>query len=247
MAESLEEATRNHFIDIYNRRIAIDGIKSQLIKKDCCYIDIGCSSGYMLESVMSAFAHVNIFGADYFSTGLMQCHRRLPNIPLFQIDIIKCNLEDNLFDAISCLNVLEHIEDDYLAIKQLYRIIKPGGVVVLTVPTMPNLYDMYDEVHYHIRRYKLNDLEQKVCSAGFKILKSNYFGVFMYPIFYLIKKINKIKFDKLNFDEKKQKVFNEIRNTERYHFFKDICFLEQALGKKISYPFGFRGYIVAAK
>ena len=247
MAEQLAEPSKNHFIDRYNRKIALDGIGNKLVDENCCYLDMGCSSGYMLEDVLRSFPKVNAIGADYFSAGLLQCHQRLPDIPLLQMDLVNCQFSDNSFDVITCLNVLEHINNDELAIDQLYRITKPRGVIVLTVPTMPNLYDMHDEIYGHVRRYKLNDLEQKICSAGFKILKSNYFGVFIYPVFYVIKKINKLKFDKLKFDEKKRRVFDAVRNTKKCFFLENTCYLEQSIGKKINYPFGFRGYVIATK
>ena len=247
MTERLESPTRNHFIDLYNRRIVLDGLNKKLSEENGCYLDMGCSSGYMLEDVLGRFSKVKAVGADYFQAGLLQCHQRLPDVPLFQADLVHCQFPDNLFDAISCLNVLEHLEEDDRAIQQLYRIAKPGGVVAITVPTMPGLYDMHDEVYGHLRRYELHNLERKVVSAGFKILRSNYFGFLIYPAFYVVKRISKIRFDQLSPDEKKQRAFSAIRDSGRCHFLDWLCRIEQALGGKLDYPFGLRGYIIAEK
>lgn len=247
MTEQLEELTKDHFIDRYNRKIALDGIRNKLASESCCYLDIGCSSGYMLENVLENFPKVTVIGADYFSSGLLQCHQRLMNVPLFQIDLVNCSFSDNLFDAVTCLNVLEHIQDDKTALKQLFRIIKPGGKLVVTVPMGRKLYDIYDQLHYHVRRYQGSELIHKVNSAGFNILKNNYFGVFVYPGFYLIKQANRWRFRKFSDNEKKRIVFKEIKNSSRFVFMEKLCNIEYSLGKRIKYPFGIRGYLVASK
>lgn len=204
MSEFLEESSKNHFIDIYNRKIALDSIKDKLEQNECNYLDIGCSSGYMLELVHRKYPGVNVFGADYFSNGLIHCHNRLPDIPLFQTDIVNCKFRDNLFDAVTSLNVLEHIQEDYKALRQIFRILKPGGILVVTVPMGPYLYDMFDEIHFHVKRYTKKELKQKVQDAGFRILDINYFGVFIYLFFYIWKSYNKIAYSKLTLEQKKR-------------------------------------------
>ena len=50
--------------------------------------------------------------------------------------------------------MLEHVEDDQAAIRQVYRILQPGGVAVIEVPAGPDLYDIYDRQLMHHRRYR---------------------------------------------------------------------------------------------
>ncbi|MFH1903645.1 MAG: class I SAM-dependent methyltransferase [Candidatus Omnitrophota bacterium] len=247
MAEQLEKPSKNHFIDRYNRKVALDGIRSKLVGENCCYLDMGCSSGHMLEEVLKNFPKVNAIGADYFSAGLLQCHQRLPDIPLFQVDLVNCGFPEKIFDAATCLNVLEHIKDDTTALKQLFRIIKPGGKLVVTVPMGRRLYDIYDQVHRHVRRYKIGEFKDKIESTGFDILKINYFGVFAYPGFYLVKQTNKWRYRRANDDEKKQVVFKQIHDTMRSVLMEKLCSVEYFLGKRIKYPFGIRGYVIAQK
>ncbi len=247
MAIQLEQPSKTHFIDRYNRRIALDGIRNKLVVDSCCYLDMGCSSGYMLEEVKKDFPKVDMIGADYFSAGLLQCHKRLPDIPLFQVDLANCQFNDNLFDAVTCLNVLEHIKDDVSAIKHLFRIIKRGGKLVITVPMGPELYDIYDEVHQHERRYKMSELKNKIKTAGFQILNRNYFGVFIYPGFFLVKKRNGWRYRNATDEEKYEIVFKQIKDTSRFVLTGKICNIEYFLGKWLKYPFGIRGYILAQK
>lgn len=247
LTRQLKDFTKEHPIDCYNRKLAIDGIKDKLANENCCYLDVGCSSGHMLEIILKDFPNVHAVGTDYFSEGLMYCHQRLPDIPLFQMDLVDCKFSDNLFDAVTCLNVLEHIKDDEAALKQLFRIVKPGGKLVVTVPMGRSLYDIYDQVHYHIRRYEANELIDKVQSAGFSILKHNHFGTFVYPGFYLVKRINSWKFPRSIDYENKQVVFKQIRATSRFILMEKLFGIEHFLGKIIKYPFGIRGYVVAQK
>jgi ubiquinone/menaquinone biosynthesis C-methylase UbiE len=247
MASRLEQPSKHHFIDRYNRKIALDGVKDKLAGKNCCYLDVGCSSGYMIEEVLENFPDVNIIGVDYFSAGILQCHKRLPDIPIFQMDLSNCQFPDNLFDSITCLNVLEHIQDDTSALKHLYRITKPGGKIVITVPMGQNLYDIYDQVHYHVRRYQMPEIINKIRSVGFNVLKNNYFGVFIYPGFYVTKKINKLRFSQASEERKIEIVFKEIKESSHSAFIEYLVNVEYALGKIIRYPFGIRSYILARK
>ncbi|HEX4517164.1 MAG TPA: class I SAM-dependent methyltransferase, partial [Polyangiaceae bacterium] len=102
MDHFISEASKDHFIDRYNRSIALDGIRPAL-RPDARFIDIGCSSGYMLEEVHAAYPDVRVFGSDYFAAGLVRCHAMLPTIPLLQMDITDCKLPNDAFDAMTCL------------------------------------------------------------------------------------------------------------------------------------------------
>jgi SAM-dependent methyltransferase len=80
-------------------------------------------------------------------------------------------------DTIIMVNVLEHIEDDDAAIKALYRVLKPGGHLLLFVPALQYLYSALDREHGHFRRYHLAPLECKLNACGFKIEDSRYFDI----------------------------------------------------------------------
>ncbi len=247
MAESLEDASKHHFIDVYNRRITLDYLRPALRKDSACYMDVGCSSGYMIEDVMAAFPEALACGCDYFPAGLKQCNRRVPKIPLFQADITRAPVGESIFDAISCLNVLEHIQDDMAALRSMREMLKPGGLLALTVPLGPNLYDMFDEIHYHVRRYTLDEMREKLRSAGFEVRFSNAIGVMIYPAFYLTKKLNRLRYGKLSFAEKQKKAFRQIETTKRSALMDGLCSFEYSLGAKLSYPFGVRGFALAEK
>jgi 2-polyprenyl-3-methyl-5-hydroxy-6-metoxy-1,4-benzoquinol methylase len=188
-----------------------------------------------------------VIGADYFPAGLIYCHKRVPSIPLFQADITSSPFPSGYFDAITCLNVLEHIEEDNKAIAHLSRLLKPGGIAFISVPAAPQLYDLYDEVHFHHRRYGLDELVERIKAADLQILNANYFGSFIYPAFYCIKRLNQFRYANLTFEQKRQLVLHEIQATKSSRTMETICRMELSIGKKVKYPFGIRIYVSAVK
>ena len=88
---------------------------------------------------------------------------RLPKIP------------DQTCDCVVLVNVLEHIEDDVAALKGFWRILKPGGHLLLFVPAMKFLYSDLDAAVGHFRRYQRPELNGRVMNAGFAIVQSRYF------------------------------------------------------------------------
>ncbi len=246
MAEDLREHTKEHFIDVYNRKIALEGVTAKLRPANV-YIDCGCSSGYLLEEVQEMYPEVVLIGMDYFQAGLLHCFKRLPTVPLFQVDLTNTRVPSEIADAVTCLNVLEHIREDGKAIFNIVRMLKPGGLLSLTVPAGPSLYDLYDEIHYHERRYDLKTLVAKFRTEGLDILRANYFGTFIYPAFYCVKRLNRLRYGKLTFEQKKAIAFRQIRRTERSRFMEGLCQIEYLVGKKVRYPFGIRIYLNAKK
>lgn len=84
---------------------------------------------------------------------------------------------DETYESIVLVNVLEHIEDDAMAIEGFYRILKPGGHLLLFVPALEFLFSDLDVVLRHFRRYQRPELNQQTRAAGFDIVKSRYFDV----------------------------------------------------------------------
>lgn len=84
---------------------------------------------------------------------------------------------DETYESIVLVNVLEHIEDDAMALKGIYRILKPGGHLLLFVLALQFLYSDLDVLLGHFRRYQRPELNQRTAAAGFDIVQSRYFDV----------------------------------------------------------------------
>lgn len=100
------------------------------------------------------------------------------------VDINNIPFEDNSFDRIICSHVLEHIETDEKAISELYRILKPGGIALIAVPTYgdkteedlsltPAQRKLEYGINIHVRLYG-TDISKKLEKAGFKVQMESY-------------------------------------------------------------------------
>ena len=240
-----ETAGPSHFIDRASRRHALEQL-GHLTKEAPIVLDVGSSSGFMLRLVRERMPHVSIIGSDFVRGSLENLATDLPDVPLLQFDLTRCPLPDNSVDAVLLLNVLEHIEDDVKAIRQVYRILRPGGIASIEVPANPSLYDTYDKLLMHYRRYSLTGLNRIVRDAGFQIVKQSHLGFFLYPGFWLIKQRNK-KFLSREILFQRQIVSSNIQNTGDNRLLHSIMRLDLALGRRISYPFGIRCLMTGRK
>ena len=67
------------------------------------------------------------------------------------------------------VHVLEHVEDDQEALAEMWRVLKPGGVLIATLPAYPWLWSSHDEILGHWRRYRRREVKAKLQEAGFRV------------------------------------------------------------------------------
>lgn len=240
-----EIAGDNHYIDIASRRRALAALAPH-IRPGSVIADIGCSSGAMLRSLRQRFPQATLIGTDYIAGPLQHLASSLPGVPFLQFDLVKCPLFSSSLDAVVLLNVLEHIDDDSAALAQVFRIVRPGGVVAIEVPAGPNLFDVYDRQLMHFRRYTLSDLCAKIRQAGFEILERSYLGAFLYLPFRMVKKRNQ-KYLSEPDDVQRQIVARNIKRAQSSPVLNAIMRLEEWLRPRISYPAGIRCTVTCRK
>jgi SAM-dependent methyltransferase len=125
--------------------------------------DFGCSRGQMLCDLRTLNMNSLLVGVDIIEKGLFLLHKNEPDIFLFKFDITNIPFPENTIDAIICLNVLEHIEDDILVLREFSRILKHSDVIAcIVVPYGRELYDYYDKACMHVRRYGKGELAIKI-------------------------------------------------------------------------------------
>ena len=81
------------------------------------------------------------------------------------------------FDLILMLDVLEHIDDDVDAIQRAVHLLKPGGIVLLTVPALMSLWTDHDEINQHKKRYTQKSLQKAIQTAGIHCERCRYYFV----------------------------------------------------------------------
>lgn len=95
-------------------------------------------------------------------------------------------------DCLTALDVLEHVEDDARAIKEFTRVLKPGGIAIITVPAMPALWSDWDISLHHFRRYTRRSLLNLLAVPEFTIEHWNFINVFALIPVYLSRKLRSL-------------------------------------------------------
>ncbi len=92
-------------------------------------------------------------------------------------------IKDNSVDLILLLDLLEHTNDD-LVMDEVYRVLKPNGNVIITIPAFMFLWSQHDVDNHHLKRYRRGELPLN----KFKTLKCSYWNSILFPIMALAKK-----------------------------------------------------------
>jgi len=237
----------SHFIDVASRRRALIHLERYGFRPEASILEIGVSGGHLLRDIRERFPAANVLGSDYTLGTLLELVPKMDGVPLIRMDLTKSPFPEAAVDAVVLLNVLEHIENDELAIEQCFRMLKPGGLMILEVPAGPHLFDQYDRELMHFRRYSLAELIRKTRAAGFQVLESSFIGFFLYPAFWLSKKWNRVSYGR-SAKVRPSRVRNAIRLTAKANPFGSwLMRCEEGLSRHLSLPFGIRCVLVARK
>ena len=144
-------------------------------------LDVGCGTGANLE-MLSQFGRAE--GVDVSAEALeFCCARGLRDVKQGAAEALP--YEDNTFDVVTGLDVVEHLDDDVAGLKEMRRVLRPDGRTVLFVPAFMFLWGVQDDISNHRRRYTMAGLKQAVRKAGFEIYRASYVNLsFFAPIFF---------------------------------------------------------------
>lgn len=148
------------------------------------FLEIGCGTGFVIAGISKRYPSAKLFGSEYLDEGLVFARQRVPTAEFTQLDARSIPLEDEL-DAIGSFDVLEHIAEDEIVLQQMFKALKPGGFAFVTVPQHRWLWSAVDEYACHVRRYGADELDAKVCVAGFEVVRSTSFVSLLLPAMYI--------------------------------------------------------------
>ncbi|MCC6466549.1 MAG: class I SAM-dependent methyltransferase [Planctomycetes bacterium] len=140
-------------------------------------LDCSCGTGMTL-SRLAPWVQV---GADLEPLALR--HTRARNHPsLLRADLTRLPVQPQAFDVLTCLDTLEHIPDDDAALREIQRVLKPGGYALIPVPAHPWMFSAHDRALHHVRRYRRAELRDKVRAAGLELRKLRYINTALFPL-----------------------------------------------------------------
>jgi SAM-dependent methyltransferase len=241
-----EESSRTHFIDVWTRRAMLARIGP--LPAVPRVIDVGCSTGYLLEDLRREMPEARLIGVDLVAQGLSKAHENVPDAELILADARALPLENASVDAVLSANLLEHISDDQRALTEIARILRPGARAVIVVPVGPGNYDYYDRFLGHERRYARGELARKASRAGLSVLEDAHLGAPLYPAFWIIKQRNRRRYAGLDGQRLEARVRHDIAHTNDSALGRFACRAEEhMLEWGIRLPFGIRGLTVLAR
>ena len=140
-------------------------------------LDVGCGAGNMAHHL----AHYGqVTGVDTNSRPLEVARQRGLQVQEGSADDLP--FDDNTFDLVTLLDVVEHVPNEHGVFGECYRVLKPGGKLMVTVPALMWLWSNNDVINAHQRRYTRGELNQKLMHHGFKVLQSSYNNFFVFPL-----------------------------------------------------------------
>lgn len=143
-------------------------------------LSVGCGPAEGLEWLLPfAGPEGRVVGLDVETAHA----RNVPERVEFHIGALEnAPFDDASFDVVLALDVLEHLDDDSAGLRQAVRLVRPGGLLLVTVPALPSLWGAQDVVSEHRRRYTkrtLTDLFRKVGLQGYQV---KYFNSLLFPL-----------------------------------------------------------------
>lgn len=141
-------------------------------------VDVGCGTGMLMEDLL---ARGLVCGLDFSPVALSYCRQRgLANLVRANVEHIP--LQTASADLVTALDLIEHVPDDRSLMSEIFRILKPGGIALMTVPAHPKLWSAHDVALHHQRRYEKRQFEQLIRNAGFDLEKYSYMMMGIYPL-----------------------------------------------------------------
>ena len=144
------------------------------------FLEIGCGTGGVLVRLEQAFPELALTGAEALVAGLHVAAKRLARTSLMQFDATRIPFESE-FDAIGAFDVIEHIRDDNKVLSSMASALRPGGVLLLTVPQHPFWSGPADVSARHERRYTSAGLVKQVTEIGLKVECVTSFVSLLFP------------------------------------------------------------------
>jgi SAM-dependent methyltransferase len=185
--ENLDRVERRHWFYEGKRRIVRSWIarRRPLVGTDTL-LDFGAGTGLFGAEMAQ---HCRVLVLDSFPESLVLLRRRFDPAQVITPDAagrIPC--ADASVDCVTALDVLEHVERDAAAVAEFLRVLRPGGLAVVTVPASMRLWSDWDVSLHHFRRYEKKTLTA-LFGDGWTVERVAYVNVLAYPMVWLLRRL----------------------------------------------------------
>lgn len=170
------ELETNHWWFVGRQELVAGLLENLKNRGQAKILDVGCGTGGTTKR-LARFGNViaidnSLDAVRYFSSQDV--------CPIIRCSAQELCFRDHSFDFVLLLDVLEHLPEDDLAIKEISRILNPGGFCILTVPAFGFMWGSHDIVHHHFRRYSVGELRRLIAVRNLEIRKINYWNSILF-------------------------------------------------------------------
>ncbi|MBM3477560.1 MAG: class I SAM-dependent methyltransferase [Armatimonadetes bacterium] len=224
---------------VARRRLAV-GLLDDARLDSPTMLDAGCGAGALLAELAT---RGRAYGADVSLSAIRTTQERGLD-RLAQCDIQQAAFGSEVFDAIMLCDVLEHVEDDRRAVAEAGRMLKPGGVLVVTLPALDLLWSTHDEALGHRRRYGAKRLREMLQAGGLRVERLSYGLFFLFPLALIARLVQRLT-TRLRRHPPETGIVRVPRPVNRA--LVGLMDIENALIRKVSLPIGVSLVAVARK
>jgi SAM-dependent methyltransferase len=171
------------------RRIVLDDVIAGLgLPADARILDAGCGSG---RNMVELARYGDVTGVELAEASIAAARAR-DSGEVIAGSVLDMPFEDGMFDLAVSLDVIEHLEDDVTALREMRRTVAPGGALLVTVPAYQWLWSGHDEINHHHRRYTRASLERAAQQAGWRQVRTTYFNSLLLPAAILLRVLDRL-------------------------------------------------------
>jgi len=170
----------SHWWYVGMRAIAEALLATQWLEPSVAILDVGCGTGGNLAWLT---CYGTAWGMDVATLALNYCRQRSPD-RLVQASVLALPFADASFGLVTSFDVLYHREvaDDTQALREIRRVLRPRGLLLLRLPAYQWLYSGHDRAVHTARRYTASEVTHKVAAAGLVPLRVTYANTILFPI-----------------------------------------------------------------
>jgi SAM-dependent methyltransferase len=172
------------------RRNVLNLVVSQLgVAPGARILDAGCGSGRNMVE-LARFGAVT--GIELSRTSVEAARARDAG-EVVEGSLLDMPFEDDSFQLGASLDVIEHLQDDRCALRELRRVIVPGGKLLIMVPAYQWLWSAHDEINHHHRRYSRDTLLSAAGDAGWECERTTHFNSLLLPVAVALRATARVK------------------------------------------------------
>jgi SAM-dependent methyltransferase len=161
------------------RAVYLEVLRTVLRSKPRCALDLGAGSGGWLPALGELADRVVAVEPD---AQVARVARGRGGAQLIVAGATRLPFGPSAFELVTAFDVLEHLADDLGALREIRRVLAPGGVLALSVPAHPWLFSNNDRISHHQRRYTKRALRERLESAGFAIERLTFANAVLFPL-----------------------------------------------------------------